>query len=164
MNEKSKGDAGFQWPEEQRKYWIVAMFCGTLLLYAARSAVPLCMAAMSSELKWDKEIDGAVMSAFFWGYMPAQIIGGYLSDKYGGEVILGIAAIFWSLLTLAVPFITVSPILFFSPTMIIFAARMCTGLSQGLHYPSLTNIIAKRIPIKDRTFLTSTIFAGGPVG
>lgn len=34
----------------------------------------------------------------------------------------------------------------------------------GLHYPSLTNIIAKRIPIKDRTFLTSTIFAGGPVG
>ena len=57
MNEKSKGDAGFQWPEEQRKYWIVAMFCGTLLLYAARSAVPLCMAAMSSELKWDKEID-----------------------------------------------------------------------------------------------------------
>lgn len=72
------------------------------------------------------------MSAFFWGYMPAQIIGGYLSDKYGGEVILGIAAIVWSLLTLAVPFITVSPILFFSPTVIIFAARMCTGLSQGL--------------------------------
>lgn len=164
MNEKSKGDAGFQWPEEQRRYWIVAMFCGTLLLYAARSAVPLCMAAMSSELKWDKEIDGAVMSAFFWGYMPAQVIGGYLSDKYGGEVILGLAAIVWSLLTLAVPFMTVSSILFFSPTMIIFAARMCTGLSQGLHYPSLTNIIAKRVPVKDRTFLTSTIFAGGPVG
>ena len=56
-NERSKGDAGFQWPEEQRKYWIVAMFCGTLLLYAARSAVPLCMAAMSSDMNWDKEID-----------------------------------------------------------------------------------------------------------
>ena len=40
------------------------------------------------------------------------------------------------------------------------------GLSSivGLHYPALTNIIAKRIPIKDRTFLTSTIFSGGPVG
>ena len=52
-----KGDTAFQWPEEQRKYWIVAMFCGTLLLYAARSAVPLCMAAMSSDMNWDKEID-----------------------------------------------------------------------------------------------------------
>lgn len=72
------------------------------------------------------------MSAFFWGYMPAQVVGGYLSDKYGGEVILGLAAVVWSLLTLAVPFLPVSPILFVSPTMIIIAARMCTGLSQGL--------------------------------
>ncbi|KAL9978518.1 hypothetical protein ACROYT_G016044 [Oculina patagonica] len=162
---RRKVDNGFQtWPEESRKHWIVAMFCGTLLLYAARSAIPLCLAAMSSDMNWDKEIDGAIMSAFFWGYMPAQVVGGYLSDKYGGEVILGLAAVVWSLLTLAVPFLPVSPILFVSPTMIIIAARMCTGLSQGLHYPSLTNIIAKRIPIKDRTFLTSTIFAGGPVG
>ena len=52
-----KGDTAFQWPENQRKYWIVAMFCGTLLLYATRSAVPLCMAAMSTDMNWDKEID-----------------------------------------------------------------------------------------------------------
>lgn len=55
--ENRRGDAAFQWPEDQRKCWIVAMFCGTLLLYAARSAVPLCMAAMSSDMNWDKEID-----------------------------------------------------------------------------------------------------------
>lgn len=72
------------------------------------------------------------MSAFFWGYMPAQVVGGYLSDKYGGEFILGIAGMVWSLLTLAVPFLPMYPILFVSPTMIIIAARMCTGLSQGL--------------------------------
>lgn len=72
------------------------------------------------------------MSAFFWGYMPAQVVGGYLSDKYGGEFILGLAGVVWSLLTLAVPFLPEYPILFVSPTMIIIAARMCTGLSQGL--------------------------------
>lgn len=55
--ENRRGDAAFQWPEDQRRCWIVAMFCGTLLLYAARSAVPLCMAAMSSDMNWDKEID-----------------------------------------------------------------------------------------------------------
>ena len=60
-NEHRKGDITFQWPEEKRKYWIVAMFCGTLLLYAARSAVPLCMAAMSSDMNWDKEIDVSVV-------------------------------------------------------------------------------------------------------
>lgn len=56
-SERRKSDSGFQWPEESRKHWIVAMFCGTLLLYAARSAVPLCLAAMSSDMNWDKEID-----------------------------------------------------------------------------------------------------------
>ena len=49
------------------------------------------------------------------------------------------------------------PFLFFISTPV-----FC--LISGLHYPSLTNIIARRIPIKDRTFFTSTIFAGGPVG
>ena len=56
-SERRKSDNGFQWPEENRKHWIVAMFCGTLLLYATRSAVPLCLAAMSSDMNWDKEID-----------------------------------------------------------------------------------------------------------
>lgn len=163
-DENHKGDTAFQWSDDQRKYWIVAMFCGTVLLYATRSAVPLCMASMSSEMNWDKETDGAIMSAFFWGYMPAQVIGGFFSDKFGGEFILGYAAILWSFFTLAVPFIPSFPVLFMSPTVLMLAARMCTGLSQGLHYPSLTNIIAKRIPIKDRTYLTSTVFAGGPVG
>jgi len=68
-----KGDTAFQWPENQRRYWIVAMFCGTLLLYATRSAVPLCMAAMSTDMNWDKEIDVSfvkcsllIMHGFFY--------------------------------------------------------------------------------------------------
>lgn len=56
-SDRRKSDNGFQWPEESRKHWIVAMFCGTLLLYATRSAVPLCLAAMSSDMNWDKEVD-----------------------------------------------------------------------------------------------------------
>ena len=71
------------------------------------------------------------MSAFFWGYMPAQVIGGFFSDKFGGEFILGYAAILWSFFTLAVPFIPSFPVLFMSPTVLMLAARMCTGLSQG---------------------------------
>lgn len=69
---RKSSDGGFQWPEESKKHWIVAMFCGTLLLYATRSAVPLCLAAMSSDMNWDKEIDvslyylPAVDSQFVW--------------------------------------------------------------------------------------------------
>ena len=62
-DENHKGDTAFQWSDDQRKYWIVAMFCGTVLLYATRSAVPLCMASMSSEMNWDKETDVRVYLA-----------------------------------------------------------------------------------------------------
>ncbi|XP_048581408.1 solute carrier family 17 member 9-like isoform X2 [Nematostella vectensis] len=152
------------WPDEKKRIWIASMFIGTMLLYSARSAIPLCMAAMSKDLTWDKEADGAVMSAFFWGYTPAQIVGGYLSDKYGGEVVLGYAAIIWSFCTLAVPFLPGKAFLFFPPIVMVILSRVVTGLSQGLHYPSLTNIIAKRIPLKERTLLTSSVFSAGPVG
>ena len=34
----------------------------------------------------------------------------------------------------------------------------------GLHYPSMSSLIAKKVPVKDRTFMTSIAFASGPVG
>ena len=46
---------------------------------------------------------GAVLSAFFWGYTMTQVLGGYLSDKIGGDVVLVTAAVFWSLLTFWTP-------------------------------------------------------------
>ena len=72
------------------------------------------------------------MSAFFWGYTPAQIIGGWLSDKYGGELVLGYAGIVWSLCTMVVPFLPAGQILFFPPIAVMILLRIFTGLSQGI--------------------------------
>lgn len=52
-----KFDSGFQWLEENRKYWIVVMFCGILLLYVIRLVVLLCLVVMSFDMNWDKEVD-----------------------------------------------------------------------------------------------------------
>ena len=45
----------------ERRVWIMALFLGTMFLYAARSAVPLCIAAMSKDLAWDKEADVCII-------------------------------------------------------------------------------------------------------
>ena len=89
-----------------------------------------------------KLFQGAVMSAFFWGYTPAQIAGGYLSDKYGGEVVLGSTAVVWSLLTIAVPFLPSTTVVFLSPTAVMILARVCTGLSQGNHVTHALKLVS----------------------
>ena len=57
LRDFTRNEMGFHWPQSRRRIWILAMFCGTVFLYAARSAVPLCIAAMSRDMNWDKEID-----------------------------------------------------------------------------------------------------------
>ena len=71
------------------------------------------------------------MSSFLWGYAATQVFGGWSSDKYGGEVVLGISALGWSLCTLIIPFIPGVNLLVLTPTSGIILARVVTGLTQG---------------------------------
>lgn len=59
-----KEDAVEHWKGVSRHLWISAMFLGTMLLYSARSAVPLCIAAMSRDLSWDKFSDVSYSSFY----------------------------------------------------------------------------------------------------
>lgn len=55
------------------------------------------------ELIWSEKDQGYVLSAFFWGYMCSQIIGGYLADRYGGRLVIGFAIFGSAILALLSP-------------------------------------------------------------
>ena len=35
---------------------------------------------------WDKTLQGYILGAFFYGYICTQVLGGYVSDRFGGKV------------------------------------------------------------------------------
>ncbi|CAG8795574.1 14235_t:CDS:2, partial [Racocetra persica] len=47
---------------------------------------------MAKEFNWNHTTQGLVSSSFYFGYFTTQIIGGALTDKFGGRIVLGIGA------------------------------------------------------------------------
>lgn len=52
---------------------------------------------------WPKDVQGLILSAYFYGYILMQIPGGWLSFKFGGRIILAISMAIGSAFTLLIP-------------------------------------------------------------
>ncbi|CAH1255163.1 SLC17A9 [Branchiostoma lanceolatum] len=159
-------DPGSQryWKRTEKRQWVLAYFIGNAILYASRAAMPVCVPAIAKEFSWDKTVSGTVLSVFFWGYASTQVLGGYLSDRFGGEVISMIACVGWSTITLLYPQLLY---LFSShDTCIRFVilCRILHGACQGMHYPSFTSLLAHRIRETERALAYSTVSAGSLFG
>ena len=50
-----------------------------------RIAISIAIIPMAEDNGWSATVQGAVMSAFFLGYVTLQIPAGYLSDRFGGR-------------------------------------------------------------------------------
>lgn len=72
------------------------------------------------------------MSSFFWGYAMTQLLGGYLSDRLGGDVVLPIAGCFWAMLAFWTPTLTyISSDKAFTLQMFVMM-RVVQGIFQGM--------------------------------
>ena len=86
---------------------LVVLMCGlaAALSYCDRTNISIAAVSMAKQLGWTTAEKAKVLGSFFWGYLFTQVAGASLSHKYGGKLVLGIAAICWSMSTLLVPFL-----------------------------------------------------------
>ena len=52
---------------------------------------------------WDREQQGTILGAFFWGYVCTQIPGGMLAERYGGKLVFGLGILVTSVFTILTP-------------------------------------------------------------
>lgn len=96
---------------------------------------------------------GAVLSAFFAGYGATQVLGGQLSDKYGGSAVLAAGLFVWSAAT------ALTPLAASAGTLPLLAARAALGMGQGVAFPAIHALLAKMVPPAVRSGAIGIIMA-----
>lgn len=155
---------GWVWSRKEKQKWFASLLCGTCLIYATRTSVPLLMPIVSEEKKWSKSNSGIILSSFFWGYTLTQVASGYISDKIGGQKVLCISAFGWAVTTFLMPEI----IEFFSTDetsiLLIATVRIINGAFQGMHFPSMISLISQRLQEAERASFFSLLISGSALG
>lgn len=135
------------------------------MLYSTRTTMPLLIPAVANEKKWSKTDSGTILSSFFWGYTLTQVLGGYLSDKYGGQRVIFVASIFWTLITIFMPnFIQIAPTMWNMSLPFIVFVRILNGACQGVHFPSMMSITSQNLSSTESSSFFSILTAGSAIG
>ncbi|KAK7861820.1 hypothetical protein R5R35_000583 [Gryllus longicercus] len=157
-------DEYFMWTRNEKRKWLFTLFAGTSALYASRTSVPLLIPSISLERNWSKTDSGTVLSSFFWGYTLTQVLGGYWSDRIGGQKVMMTAAVGWALITFWMPqFICLFSNQAFSVNFVVMI-RVLHGAFQGVHFPSMSSLTCQRLSEKERASFFGVLTCGSAVG
>lgn len=94
--------------------------------YADRSNLSTAIIPMADQFHWDGFFSGLVLSSFWLGYASTQILGGKLADVIGGELLIIVALLIWSLCT------ALTPIAANHDNISLIIDRVLLGAGEGL--------------------------------
>ncbi|CAG8611728.1 18072_t:CDS:2, partial [Cetraspora pellucida] len=123
-----------------------------------RSNMAIAIGYMTKEFNWSHSTQGYISSSFYFGYITTQIIGGVLTDKFGGRRVLAIAAAAWTLFTLLTPIAARINI------YCLILCRICLGIGEGPTYPCVHSLISKWFPPEERTRVVSAVTVSTFIG
>jgi len=144
-----------QYPTEVPKRLITGLLLHTGLVMAYLMRVNLSVAIAS--MGHDGEHGGLVLGAFFVGYLPTQVPGGWASARLGGAPVLISGIFLCSLLALATAFTA-------GNVWLLVAIRAAQGLCQGVVFPATITIVSKWAPVREQSRMMGTVMVGGIVG
>lgn len=132
----------------------LALAAAIFLNDADRGMVAVAGPLIKSEMHLSATAFGLAVSAFFWGYAPAQVLVGGLVDRfrvyrlYGGGAVRGLATAATSLVGGFAPLLTL---------------QIMLGIGESVAFPGGSKIIARDIPAR-RGIVNAGISAGGALG
>lgn len=143
----------------QKRHQMVFMaFLAVFICYIDRVNISVAIIPMVEDYGWGLGEQGLILSSFYIGYLLLQIVGGRLSDRYGGKVVLGAGVVLWSLFTLITP-----PAAAFGITVLI-VVRVLMGMGEAVTFPSIYSMYSRWVPLAERSRSMALTNSGIPSG
>lgn len=103
-----------------------------------------------------KEELGRILGAFFFTYALFQIPAGWMSDRFGGRMMLSGYILVWSLLTGLTGLV--------SSVGALLVVRLACGVAQAGAYPTSAAVVRRWIPLRHRALASGMVSMGGRIG
>ncbi|QLH21503.1 MFS transporter [Streptomyces sp. Rer75] len=141
-----------------RTRWFVIWlaFAGLTINYLDRSSLSVALPFMGEDFHLSSTQQGFVFAAFFWAYDFFQLAAGWYVDKVGPRRSFTIAAICWSVFTMA----TALARGFWS----LITVRFLLGAGESPAPSTAAKVVATWFPVRERAFATSVWDSGSRVG
>ena len=141
---------------------VVPSALAMMLCNIDRICLSVAMLPLAAEMGWAEGAQGIVQSAFLWGYVSTQLVGGTLADRFGGKRVMAWGMVFFSVASMLLPLVAITPLT--KSLGVVFPAvllsRFLVGLGEGVALPSVNNMMARNIDIRQRASAIGGMFTG----
>uniref|UniRef100_A0A1B0CVT2 Major facilitator superfamily (MFS) profile domain-containing protein n=2 Tax=Lutzomyia longipalpis TaxID=7200 RepID=A0A1B0CVT2_LUTLO len=165
----------FKWKllKSRRAAVTILSFIGLLLALVNSVSLSVVIVAMTNEVnktlengtvvlerefQWDSKEQGLVLSAYYYGFLWTQLLGGMLASKFGGHIVFGIGNGLAACIMLLLPWMANLGIYYF------VAGRIILGSLSGVVIPAVQEIFSKWAPIHERTTMLGIALSGTQSG
>ena len=124
--------------------------------YVDRGAIGIAAPLMTSELKLDPKAFGLVLSAFFWVYAPAQLVVGWLIDRFSVYRLIALGVLLWAASTLLMGFV--------GGLASLVVLRIVLGVGETVAFPGASKIITSEVPAERRGMANAALALGIALG
>ncbi|XP_026495532.2 sialin isoform X1 [Vanessa tameamea] len=107
---------------------------------------------------WSSEIQGIVLSCYFWGYFVSQIPGGRIAELFSAKWVM-----FFSV-TINVVCTLLTPVMAEAHYVAVVVMRVGEGIGGGVTFPAMHVLLSKWAPPAERSVLAALVYAGTSLG
>ena len=136
--------------------WAIILIGAAIALnYIDRGAVSVAAPLIKDDFGLTNERYGVIVSSFYWTYVPALALAGWLADRMSVRLLMALGVATWALATIGMGFV--------GGVTGLIVLRLFMGLGEGVAFPCGSKLIAK-VPEGARSLANIALSGGLAVG